>query len=178
MVLKDWLGNVAQWSERSAQALAGGIAAPFYSKSLAFTNDTLMSNQTIQDLFKYFDNSNKGSLVWAVIFDLEGGAINDIPPAATAYGHRDTLFYIQTYIVGIPNVSQTAKNFLTKINQMIQDSMPDVDLGAYAGYVDPALTNPQEQYWGANYPRLQQIKAKWDPTDVFHNPQSVRAATA
>jgi FAD/FMN-containing dehydrogenase len=81
------------------------------------------------------------------------------------------LFYIQTYIVGIPKVPQQAKNFLTTINRIIEDSMPDVRLGAYAGYVDPALSNPQEQYWDANYPRLQQIKSKYDPDDVFYNPQ-------
>ena len=174
IVLKDWLGNAAQWAERSAQEFGGGLSAPFYSTSLAFRNDTLMTNSTITQLFDYIDRADKGSLIWAVIFDLEGGAINDVPPRATAYGHRDALYYIQTYIVGLPKVSQKSKAFLTGINDIIEAAMPGADLGAYAGYVDPALTDAQEQYWNVNHPRLQQVKRIYDPDDVFHNPQSVR----
>ncbi|KAK5953105.1 hypothetical protein OHC33_005673 [Knufia fluminis] len=178
VVLTDWLGVTANWAERVLQQVGGGIAAPFYSKSLAFRNDTLMSSETIKELFKHFDDADKGTIAWAAIFDLEGGAINDVAPDATAYGHRDALFYIQTYALGIPKVSQKTKGFLTSINKIIEDSMPGAELGAYAGYVDPALTNAQEQYWGTNYPRLQRIKRNYDPNDVFHNPQSVRPAPA
>jgi len=171
VVLTDWLGVAANWAERVLQQAGGGIAAPFYSKSLAFRNDTLMSTQTIKDLFELFDSGDKGTIAWAAIFDLEGGAVNDVPHDATAYGHRDALFYIQTYALGIPKVSKKTKAFLTNINKIIEDSMPGAELGAYAGYVDPALTNAQEQYWTTNYPRLQNIKRKYDPEDAFHNPQ-------
>jgi hypothetical protein len=72
--------------------------------------------------------------------------------------------------------------------------MPNVDFGAYAGYVEyvsflglpislvlrcfdsPTLPDAQEKYWGTNLPRLEQIKKAVDPNDVFHNPQSVRPA--
>ena len=36
------------------------------------------------------------------------------------------------------------------------------------------LPDGQHEYWGSNYPRLQQIKTELDPQDVFSNPQSVR----
>lgn len=51
--------------------------------------------------------------------------------------------------------------------------MPGAGLGAYPGYVDPALPDgeAQEEYWGSNYARLQEIKRKYDPGDLFHNPQ-------
>ncbi|WFE53805.1 BBE domain-containing protein [Micromonospora sp. WMMD1155] len=29
-------------------------------------------------------------------------------------------------------------------------------------------------YHGANYPQLQQVKARWDPRDFFHHDLSVR----
>jgi len=51
------------------------------------------------------------------------------------------------------------------------------DLGAYAGYVDPALgEDAGVAYWRENLPKLQSIKTKVDPKDIFHNPQSVRPA--
>ena len=37
------------------------------------------------------------------------------------------------------------------------------------------LPDGQHEYWGSNYPRLQQIKAELDPQNVFSNPQSVQA---
>ena len=37
------------------------------------------------------------------------------------------------------------------------------------------LPDGQHNYWESNYPKLQQIKAKLDPRNVFSNPQSVKA---
>jgi aclacinomycin oxidase len=50
---------------------------------------------------------------------------------------------------------------------------PDVDLA------DPALNNSgvpwHALYYQANYARLRQIKARWDPRNVFHHALSIRA---
>ncbi|KAK1225697.1 hypothetical protein PQX77_011363 [Marasmius sp. AFHP31] len=98
----DWLGNVANWATQEPINLFGGVRVPFYAKSLAFRNDTLMSPDTIQSVFNLFDSNNKGSKLWFAIFDLAGGAINDVPLDATSYTHRDTLFFLQSYIIGTP----------------------------------------------------------------------------
>jgi len=55
--------------------------------------------------------------------------------------------------------------------------MPNVTFGAYAGYVDPELTDPQVEYFNSNLPKLESIKATLDPTEVFWNPQSIKPAT-
>ncbi|KAG7094705.1 hypothetical protein E1B28_005524 [Marasmius oreades] len=176
VTLDNWMGTVANWAETEALALLGGVSAPFYSKSLAFRNDTLIPSNAIQSLFELFDSSNKGTALWFAIFDLEGGATNDIAMDATAYAHRDALFYIQTYAVGLLGVEDRTRQYLNDINNLIESSIPNAKLGAYAGYVDPYLKDGQQQYWGSNYPRLQQIKKELDPKDTFHNPQSVVAA--
>lgn len=176
---KDWLGTVAHWAETEALAAVSGLAAPFYSKSLNFRPDTLIPENTITALFDYLDKADKGTLIWVVIFDLEGGAINDTPMEASAYGHRDTLFYIQTYGIGIITLTDTTRNFLTGINNLIKQQMPNVTFGAYAGYVDPALgADAQNQYFGTNLPKLESIKAVVDPTEVFWNPQSIKPKKA
>ena len=158
-----------------ALELVGGIQSNFYAKSLAYTKDDLISDEGVDKLFNYIDSTDKGTLAWFLIWDLEGGAINDVAPNATAYGHRDALFYHQAYAVNLfGRVNDKIRNFLTGLNKVVTDDLGH-DLGAYAGYVDRALGDDgPKKYWGENLERLQKIKSEVDPKDVFHNPQSVR----
>jgi len=173
-VIDDWLGSVLNWAEGEVLQVIGGVPAAFYAKSLSFTPETLIPTSGIDILFEYLQEANKGTLIWFIIFDLAGGATNDVPSNATAYVHRNTLFYMQSYAIGLGNISQTTHDFLDGINDTIMKAMPGIDFGAYPGYVDKYLRDGQYEYWGGNYPRLQQIKAQWDPRNVFFNPQSVQ----
>jgi FAD/FMN-containing dehydrogenase len=176
--LKDWLGTVGHWAEDEALKIVGGIPSNFYAKSLAYTKDDVIPDQAIDDMFEHIDKADKGNALWFIIWDLEGGAINDVAPNATAYGHRNALFYHQAYAVNLlGKIGDKTRNFLTGVNKVITDALPDHDEGAYAGYVDPALgKNSANLYWGGNVERLENIKAAIDPDDVFSNPQSIKPA--
>lgn len=179
VVLDDWLGHAAHLADEAALLLGTGQPTPIFGKSLAFKNTTLLPDETIDQLFRYFDEvDHKGSPLWFAYFDLEGGAVNDVPRDATAYAHRDVLFYMQSYVIGLDGgrVSPTSKKFIRGIADTITRGMPGVDFGVYAGYVDPELEDAQHKYWGGNLKRLEEIKRKYDPSDVFSNPQSVRPA--
>jgi len=174
IVFKDWLGLVGHWAEDVALHITGGIPADLFSKTLTFNGADLIPDAAIDRLFSYLDRVKKGTLVWFIIFDLAGGAVNDIAQDATSYAHRDALFYLQSYAVGIGGVSSKTKKFLTGVNTTIRNGMPGgQDFGAYPGYVDPTLVNGPAEYWRTNLPKLQKIKTVVDPRDIFHNPQSV-----
>lgn len=173
-VFNDWLALVGAWGVQLGEDLAGGIPAHFYSKSLPFKNTTLIPDHLIDSFFEYVDTADKGTLLWFIIFDLQGGAISDVPVHATSYGHRDALFWLQSYGVNLlGNVSATTNTFLNQVNDIFLTGMPNVTFGAYPGYVDPELKDGPEQYWGVNLERLIEIKSAVDPQDIFHNPQSV-----
>lgn len=176
LTLSNWLGMVGSQVEDLIEQAVGGIPAPFYSKSLPFTQQTIIPDHGVDALFEYIDKTNKGTHIWFIIFDLEGGATNDIPVNATAYAHRDAFMWMQSYAVNLAGpVSQETKNFLQGLNDIIVASeKPSARFGAYPGYVDPYMENAQLAYWGSNLPRLEAIKAEIDPKDIFHNPQSVR----
>jgi FAD/FMN-containing dehydrogenase len=176
VVLDDWAGALGQWAEDAALEIGGGLPNSFYAQSLTFTPQTLMSDPAIAAFLAYLDSANPDTLVWFAIFDLAGGAVNDVAPAATAYAHRDALFYLQAYVSNpLGKLSATSHAYIANMTALLSRANPAVLAnGEYPGYVDPSLVDPQEGYWRYNYPQLQQVKAKWDPKDMFHNPQSVR----
>jgi hypothetical protein len=179
VVFKDWLGLVSHWAEGILLLLGGGVSAPMFTKSMTFNGLDLIPDDAIDKILAYMDSVKKGTLIWFVIFDLGGGKVNDIPQEATAYAHRDALYYMQSYAIAFPKIPDTTKDFLRGLNSLIKAEMPGAaDFGAYPGYVDLELEHPQQEYWRTNLPRLEQIKASVDPSDVFHNPQSVRPAGA
>ncbi|KAJ5090652.1 hypothetical protein N7532_009336 [Penicillium argentinense] len=176
LTLSNWLGMIGSRAEDLIEQAAGGIPVSFYSKSLPFTNATIIPDEGVDALFEYIDKTPKDTLAWFIIFDLEAGATNDVPMDATAYAHRDAFMWMQSYAINLLGpVSRQSKNFLQGLNDVIlRSEKPGARFGAYPGYVDPYMENAQYAYWGSNLPRLETIKRDIDPNDVFHNPQSVR----
>lgn len=158
--------------------LLGDIPAHFYSKSLSFNNDTLMSDDTIDNMFKYLTSLNLARLTSFVIFDLEAGAINDVPLDSAAYAFRDSLYFLQSYSIDpLGLFPDQSREFLDGLNEVVLEGDEDV-FGSYPGYMDPYLEDARKQYWRENYERLQEIKAVRDSDEVFRNPQSVKPKTA
>ena len=176
LVIDDWLAVIAKQAEKAALSLSD-IQSAFTARSLAFTREDKLSEDTITSLMNYLDDTDRGTLLWFLIFDATGGAISDVPMNATAYSHRDKVMFCQGYGIGIPFLSQKTKDFVNGVIGNIQGGSAN-HLTTYPGYVDPLLTNAQQAYWGPNLDTLQAIKSQWDPKDVFHNPQSVRPAEA
>jgi FAD/FMN-containing dehydrogenase len=146
---------------------------------MAYTKDDVIPDEGVDKLFEYVDKADKGGALWFIVWSLAGGAVNDVKPDATAYGHRDALLFHESYVINLlGKVKDESRTFLTEINSIIKAAVPGDQDGVYAGYVDPALGGEESasKYWGGNVGRLQRIKAEVDPNDVFHNPQSIRPA--
>jgi FAD/FMN-containing dehydrogenase len=106
--------------------------------------------------------------------DSYGGAINRVASDATAFVHRNALFSAQYTANWDASASSAiiSANF-NWLNGTWQTMRPYVSGSAYQNYIDPNLSNWQQAYYGANLSRLQQIKASYDPGNVFHFAQSI-----
>jgi hypothetical protein len=166
----DWLALADIFGQLTASAAIPGY---FYGKGLEVKPASLISASSFEALLTYADTTPSGSQTWLMEVQLLGGAINDVPVNATAYPHRDSLYWIIFYAATNGTVTSTTYDFVDGLRSIITSAQPNVSFPAYAGYVDPRLTGAQELYWGSNLPRLESIKAAVDPRDVFHNPQSV-----
>jgi FAD/FMN-containing dehydrogenase len=107
-----------------------------------------------------------------VICDAYGGSLAEVAPDATAFSHRGgTLFCLQYGSVW-EGPADTQKR-LDDIRQFYASLRPYVSGGAYVNYCDLDLPDYATAYWGANLPRLKQVKAAFDPGNVFRHAQSV-----
>jgi FAD/FMN-containing dehydrogenase len=109
-----------------------------------------------------------------LLLDAYGGAINRVPASATAFVHRDAAFLGQ-YFVTLPSGASSSVIAANQAwLQTFWTSMRPYASGfAYQNYIDPNLADWQHAYYGANLQRLVQVKAAYDPHDVFRFAQSV-----
>jgi FAD/FMN-containing dehydrogenase len=99
-----------------------------------------------------------------LLLDSYGGAINRVKPSATAFVHRDQLFCIQYY---------AGSGSAAWVNRARRAMKPYVSGEAYQNYIDPNLDDWRAAYYGANWQRLQLVKATVDPGRLFHFAQGV-----
>lgn len=102
----------------------------------------------------------------AILFDSYGGAINRVPPDATAFVHREELCCIQ-YLA--------YDSTQTWLAQTYSKMRPHVSGMAYQNYIDPDLAGWRQAYYGANYPRLVEVQRRVDPEHRFTFPQAIGA---
>ena len=105
--------------------------------------------------------------------DALGGAVAQVPPAATAFVHRAAPYTVQ-YTATWSDQTLPGSRFDMVVRKMRATMTPHLGNGAYVNYADASLTGWQQAYWGANYPRLQTIKRSVDPAGVFTFPQAVQ----
>jgi FAD/FMN-containing dehydrogenase len=115
--------------------------------------------------------------VGGIAFDALGGAINRYKPDVTAFVHRNALFDAQ-YTTDWTNGAAAAgiNNQHAWLRSFWQSMRPYASGQAYQNYIDPDLINWSQAYYGANYPRLRQVKRTYDPTRVFNFPQAIQPA--
>ena len=110
----------------------------------------------------------------ALLLDALGGAINRVPASATAFVHRNDLCSIQYYtswsVTAPASAQDTQRAWLQDAWQIMR---PYVSGYAYQNYIDPTLPDWQHAYYGSNLARLEQVKRRYDPDNLFHFAQSV-----
>jgi FAD/FMN-containing dehydrogenase len=147
-----------------------------YAKSDFFTRP--LSSQGIGTLLSGVESLQRvdgaAGGVGGIAFDALGGAVNRVAPGATAYVHRNALFqaqYTTGWTVGAASAGVARQHAWQR--SFWQSMRPYASGQAYQNYVDRDLANWRQAYYGANYTRLTQVKAAYDPDRVFTFPQAV-----
>lgn len=111
-----------------------------------------------------------------VAFDSLGGAVAEPASAATAFVHREAIASMQYTATWTESEALRSPAPMDAYVQAFRAAMtPWCADAAYVNYQDASIQNYGQAYWGANYGRLQQVKAMVDPHGVFTFPQAVKA---
>jgi FAD/FMN-containing dehydrogenase len=132
----------------------------------------------------FFDRPLPGDAITALVEDLGGGpareldfmpwggAYNRVPAPATAFAHRDARFLLKHSVTVRAGDPAAARRWLARSHASVREWGTG---GVYPNFPDPDLTDWATAYHGANYPRLQRVKARYDPDGFFRFHQAIRA---
>jgi FAD/FMN-containing dehydrogenase len=111
----------------------------------------------------------------SISFDALGGAVNRVKPQATAFVHRDALWVSQYYTDWTWPRSASGRTNQFKWMTSFYDALhPHANGQAYQNYIDADLKDWQSEYYGINYPRLQEVKTTYDKKRLFNFPQAIQ----
>jgi FAD/FMN-containing dehydrogenase len=100
------------------------------------------------------------------------GAVHDIAPDATAFGHRDANF--ATVIAGMwPDPSQNEEN-IRWVRDYYEAIAPHSEEGGYVNFMSGDDQDRIRANYRGNYDRLVEVKRRYDPDNLFHLNQNIR----
>lgn len=92
----------------------------------------------------------------------------------TAYVHRDALTLLRATPVWARHAPKSVSDGLIAwTDQMIGLIAPHTPAESYQNFPNRRIEDWPREYYAENFPRLVKVKTKYDPHDVFHNPQSI-----
>jgi FAD/FMN-containing dehydrogenase len=114
---------------------------------------------------------------YAAMFHL-GGAVARTPRGATAYPGRDAEHNIVVDAAWLPHVRDSIAEAETAWARDLLDALQPHRAGVYVNFLDSDDTGRvREAYGDATYRRLAEVKAKYDPDNVFRNNRNIPPAT-
>ena len=149
-----------------------------------------LTDRQIALAHNYMTRSDYNVMGGAWGFATYGGKVNAAPAGTTASAHRGSIFDMACN-TGWIDPSDADEN-LRWVRDFYRDLFADTGGvpvpgdaydGALINHPDTDLADPvlntsgvpwHTIYYKDNYPRLQRIKARWDPRNVFHHALSIR----
>jgi FAD/FMN-containing dehydrogenase len=102
------------------------------------------------------------------------GAASRVPSDATAFPHRSGGW--SGVIVGVDPAPENAELVSQWTRDYWEDLHPTSAGGAYVNFMMEEGQDRVRSSYGGNYPRLVEVKRRYDPENVFHVNQNIRPA--
>jgi FAD/FMN-containing dehydrogenase len=148
---------------RNSYALSRGR---FFGRSLP--------EEGVARILAAFDQDRLAGQARVLSFRAMGGKVNQKSRTETAFVHRTSKFYLGlAYGLTGPAAEDDKAALLGVLDQGFAALDPYSNGEAFQNFMDPALTDWRQAYYGENYRRLVQVKRKYDPHGFFRFEQSI-----
>ena len=141
------------------------------------TNLTRLSDEVIDIVADHaYDATSPRS--YAAMFHF-GGAVARVPRDATAYPGRDIDHNIIIDAAWLPEEDDTVGAAETAWTRAFFDALQPHGAGVYVNFLDSDddVSRVREAYGDDTYRRLAEVKAKYDPDNVFRNNKNIQPGT-
>jgi FAD/FMN-containing dehydrogenase len=154
-------------------AAAPSVQQPYFVAKSEFFNRPLPADATTA-LMETFLQGRAAGESRELDFMPWGGAYNRVRPDATAFVHRAELFQLKHSVVLDPEASMREKEAAHRWVARSWASVHSWGSGrVFQNFPDPELDDWASAYYGPNYQRLVEIKARYDPAGFFRLHQSL-----
>jgi len=134
-----------------------------------------MPRSAVEQFLAAFDTDRRPGQTRISLAAALAGQVNQIGRTDTAYVHRTAQFHLD-YTVTLTTPAPTADD-LAAAAWWATNGFQTIDRysnhESYQNYTDPRLLDWPQAYYAENYPRLQRVKRRYDPTNFFNFGQSI-----
>lgn len=137
-------------------------------KSVGPNVNQLLPDKGIDTIKRFINNPPTSSV--AVLLHGLGGVVAKVPRKATAYFYRKALYNMSIWSTW--STPEGAGPGIRWVEDFRRAMLPYTQ-GVYVNTPDLSIINWPKEYYGSNFDRLTRVKAKYDPDNIFHFPQSI-----
>ena len=126
------------------------------------------SSTTVTQLLDHLSQSRRPGQSRTLSFLPMAGAYSRVAVDATAFAHRRARFLVEHVAAVRPTASPVEQMAAAEWSAGSRRVLAAASSGGvYPNFPDPDLRDWADAYWGANRVRLQQVKQRYDPDNVF-----------
>jgi hypothetical protein len=109
----------------------------------------------------------------ALIYPLDG-AYSEVPEEATAFSGGRSPRYLTTMVAmtATPDLLPAERDWVREMYRALEPHL--LDDGTYVNVMPDNDEAHLSRSYGSKYPRLQEIKGRYDPDNVFHGNANIR----
>jgi hypothetical protein len=149
-----------------------------------------LTDRQIMTVHRYMTREDYDVMGGAFGFATYGGRVNTVAPDATASAQRGAIFDMACNVGWMdPAAAETSLAWVRAFYRDLFGDTGGVPVpgerydGCFINHPDVDLSDPTlntsgtpwyNLYYRQNYPRLQRVKARWDPRNIFHHPLSIQ----
>ncbi|MBD0413645.1 FAD-binding oxidoreductase [Oryzicola mucosus] len=170
------INTMQYWSARDYLVTDDPIG--FYEIRANYISDRL-NEDGLETMLRWMSKWPGGSVrqVNMGVFFASGGAVKNKRPDETAYVHRDCNFLFEMETAWGPLDSpETVDRQRGWLKDYVADMQRFLLPSAYVNFPNRDQPNWQQAYYGQNFARLQKIKKRYDPDNIFRFHQSIPPA--